>query len=215
MKNIREIAENILGRALIAEDGISSGEIEQLENKLGQRLPAALKEFYLAVGQLDMFMSSFQSFPEPYVVADKIVFLEENQGVCYWGINQGEMGDPTVYMCTDIETTNTEWYSEELSLSSFLEIIMYYQCAQGGYEYGSAVYESNFDDREEYTTFLRRLVKDWEKVVEHNGLVIYQKEGKLIWHFTDDKGNIADTIFASVRTEAEMLQLEPYGFSEL
>ena len=54
-----------------------------------------------------------------------MVFLEENQEVCIWGINIYEE-DPIVY-----QNANDEWYSEEVKLSEFLYIIMYYQCAQG------------------------------------------------------------------------------------
>jgi len=214
---IKKIAENILGRPLVKEDGVSIHEIKNIENKLELELPTVLVEFYSTIGNLDIFMSSFEYFPEPYLIEDKIVFLEENQGVCFWGIskNKEDYEKQTVYVCTDIEVENIEWHSENINLSDFLEIIMYYQCAQGGYECGSAVYECNFANREKYTLFLANLVTGWRKVVSHNGLVIYQKEGKLIWHFTDDKGNLGDTIFASTRTNTEVEELEPYGFREL
>jgi hypothetical protein len=92
---------------------------------------------------------------------------------------------------------------------------MYYQCAQGGYEHGSAVYEINFDSKDKYLQFLTDITVDYEKVVEHNGLVIYQNGGKLIWHFVNEGGDLADTIFASTRTTKDMEELEIYGFSEL
>ena len=212
---IKTIAESILGRHLAKKDGLSISEIETVENSLGLKLPAVLRDFHLLVGNLDMFISSFEQFVEPYIKGEMLVFLEENQGVCYWGVNIHDTESFTVYMCTDMEAENLEWYSEEVTLTDFLIILMYFQCAQGGYEHGSAVDESNFDSRENYIQFLNDITVDYKKVVEHNGLVIYQNSGKLIWHFTDDKGNFADTIFASTRTAKDMKELETYGFQEL
>jgi hypothetical protein len=196
---IRTIAENLLGRCLTETDGINISEIETMENSLGLKFPLALREFHLLVGNLDMFTSSFEQFVEPYIKDEMLVFLEENQGVCYWGLTIHNIENAMVYMCTDIEAKKTEWYSEEVMLTDFLTILMYYQCAQGGYECGSAVYESNFESKEKYLAFLTNLIVDYKKVVEHNGLVIYQREGNLIWYFTDEKGNLEDTIFVSTR----------------
>ena len=190
-------------------------KIETVENSLSLKLPSVLREFHLLVGNLEMFISSFEQFVEPYIKDKMLVFLEENQGVCYWAINIQDSENETVFMCTDFDTDKLEWYSEEVSLTDFLVILMYYQCAQGGYECGSAVYESNFDSKENYMQFLADITVDYKKVVEHNGLVIYQNGGKLIWHFTNEEGNLADTIFVSTRTADEMKELEKYGFREL
>jgi len=209
---IRTIAESLLGRPLTEKDGINIFEIETVENSSGLKLPAVLRNFHLLVGNLDMFICSFEQFVKPYKKGEMLVFLEENQGVCYWGINVQDTGNETVFMCTDMESDNLEWYSEEVPLTDFLTVMMYYQCAQGGYEHGSAVYENNFDNREKYLQFLADITIGYTKVVAHSGLVIYQYGGKLIWYFTDEEGNLTDTIFASTRTAEEMKELEIYGF---
>jgi len=212
---IRTIAESLLGRHLTEKDGMNISEIETVENSLGLKLPTVLREFHLLVGNLEMFTGSFEQFVEPYIKDKMLVFLEENQAVCYWGIDIQDTENETVFMCTDFDTDKLEWYSEEVSLTDFLVILMYYQCAQGGYECGSAVYESKFDSKANYLQFLADITVDYKKVVEHNGLVIYQNGGKLIWHFTNEEGNLADTIFVSTRTAEEMKELEIYGFREL
>ena len=213
--NIKKVAEEILGRTLTEKDGMNITKIETVENSLGLQLPRELRDFYLFVGNLEIFMSSFENFLEPYIKNEKLIFLEENQGVCYWGIDiRDTENNQVVFMCTDIESDNPEWYSEDVTLVDFLIILMYYQTAQGGYDCGSAVYESNFDSKEKYLQFLTDITSDYEKVVEHNGLVVYQNKGKLIWHFTDSEGNLADTIFASTRTSEDMKELEQYGFYE-
>jgi hypothetical protein len=162
-----------------------------------------------------MFISSFEQFVEPYINGEMLVFLEENQGVCYWGVNIRNPESEIVFMCTDLETEIPEWHSEKVTLTEFLTILMHYQCAQGGYEHGSAVYENNFDSKEKYLQFLADITVGYEKVVEHNGLVVYQNGGKLIWHFVNEEGELADTIFVSTRTAKDMKELEIYGFREL
>lgn len=200
---IKLIAESLLGRRLTPKDGLDCSEIESLEESLGMSLPDPLRDFHLLVGNLDIFISSFEEFVEPYVLGEKLVFLEENQGVCYWATDVQSTQNNTVFVCTDIESDNHEWYSENTNLTDFIIILMYYQCAQGGYECGSAVYESNFNSVEEYNQYLSDIVVGYLKVVEHNGLVIYQKDGTLIWHFTDEEGKLADTIYTSTRTKIE------------
>ena len=209
---IRTIAEGILGRRLTMKDGKEMSEIETVEKSLGLKLPTVLRDFHLLVGNLDMFISSFEQFVEPYIKGEMLVFLEENQGVCFWAVNIHDTEDFMVYQCADMEAENLEWFSEEVALTNFLIILMYYQCAQGGYEHGSAVYENNFNSRGNYMQFLTNITVDYKKVVEHNGLVIYQNDGKLIWHFLDGKGNVADTIFVSARTAEDIKELEIYGF---
>jgi len=208
---IQKTAEELLGRSLTTKDGLIFSEIEMAEGALGFKLPMVLKEFYLLVGKLEIFTSSFQVFSKPYVKNDWLVFLGENQGVCCWGINLREKND-YVFQCTEIESDSPEWHSEEVTLEKFLTIIMYLQCAYGGYKHSSVVFESDFDSNEMYLQFLAKVTTGYKTVVEHNGLVIYQNKGILVWYFTDEEGNIADTITASTRTAEDMKELESYGF---
>jgi len=214
---IKSIAEGLLGRTLTGEDGRSLQEIEQMAQTLGCQLPWILKEFYLLVGHNEQFMSAFQSFPEPYWADNKLIFLEENQCVCYWGIDKKDIAndDPLVYVCNDIEEASPVWYLEEITLSGFLEVILYYQFAMGGYEYIGCAYESEFESTEEYILFLNELTAGWEKVVSHNGLDIYQKDHKLIWHYLNTDGSIGDTLYVSALTEEEYNYFEPYELNML
>ncbi|MDR2039541.1 MAG: SMI1/KNR4 family protein [Bacteroidales bacterium] len=215
-KTIEEIAQSLIGRNLSKEDGIDNYLVEKAENRLGIKFPAALKNFYTSVGNMEIFTSSFECFVHPdelEMSGDKLIFLEENQGVCFWAISAGN-NDEMVYMCTDIEEDEPEWYPE-VSMEEFLKVVMYLQCAQGGFEYGSAVYESNFADRKEYEQYLEETTQDWDKVVEHNGFVAFQKDDKLIWYFYDKDGKIDDILYASTRTEERQKELDEYGFQEL
>ncbi|KIA97295.1 hypothetical protein OA93_15320 [Flavobacterium sp. KMS] len=211
---IREIAEKLLGRSLTNYDGFDVETIENAETKLGQSIPAILKEFYITVGKLDIFMSSFQRFlkPEDLFYEDgKLVFLEENQNVCYWGVN---IADTLVYQTQSID--NAVWYSEEILLPDFLQMIMYGQCAEGGYPFSGAIYDM---DQDELTEFIEEITtKDWQKVVDHNNWIIYENDRKLIWYFTDDNGNLSEDypLFVSTPTKEDFLKMEEeFGFSDL
>ena len=214
-RTIKQVAENLLGRALTEEDGMNVAEIEQTEISLGLTLPETLRDFYLLVGNVEMFISSFECFIKPSLESNKLVFLEENQSVCYWATDALDAENGMVYVCNDLEADTPEWHPEKVTLNEFLQILMYYQCAQGGYEYGSAVYECNFDSRDKYVQFLAEVTKEYEKVVEHNGLVIYWRPGKLLWHFADENNNIEDTIFASTLTADDMREFGQFGFQRL
>ena len=209
---IKIIAEKILGRPLSKKDGMSLSKIQTIVKSLDRKLPTALKDFYRHVGKMDMFMGSFEQFIKPYMKGEMLVFLQENQEVCHWGINIHDGDNPAVFQCADIESDNPEWYSEEVNLTDFLTVQMYYQYVQDDSGYGGMVDKNRFDNTEKYSLFLVDATTGYEKVVDHNGLVIYQNDGKMIWHFTDSDGNVAGFIFAVARTAEDMKELESHGF---
>lgn len=176
------IAESLLGRPLTIQDGIEQDVLAEVEKKLGRNLPEALKNFYQAVGKLPQFMSAYQLFalPEQLCVKDNLlIFLEENQGVCYWGVD--EQGK--VWQCDEDESS----YDLEFDLHSFLELMLYYQVAQGA----EFCYCSNLLDQE-----LAELYQEdgWQQVVNYDDLVIYQLSNYLIWYFKDEENEVLDDI---------------------
>jgi len=216
-RTIKEIAESLLGRPLSENDGINNTIIQQAESRLGIKLPEALKEFYALMGNLEIFTSSFECFmtPDELEYEDSmLIFLDENQGVCQWAVNIIDDEDATVYMVT-INDDKPIWHSEEVTLEEFLKVVMYLQYAEGGCEYGYAVYESDFEDRQAFEVFHAETTADWEKVVDHNGFVAYQKKSTLIWYFSDSKGQMEDILYASTQTEEDSKELELLGFTEL
>jgi hypothetical protein len=207
--NFNKIAAQLLGRPLKPSDGINTELLEKADRRL--KLPIALKEFYSCVGNVDAFTSSFQHIFSPndlHIKNNKLVFAEENQGVFVWGVDVKKPANETVmvYQSLDGEQSH-EWVSEKISLQAFLELLLYYQCAAGGYEY------SGYLEKKQLKGKLKEVINKWEKVVEHNCLTIYWNEGKLIWYFTDYRGKIIDMIYASARTEKDFKFLQDeFGF---
>lgn len=215
---IKQIAEKLLGRSLTNNDGFDVEIIKNAEAKLGKAIPEALKTYYVTIGKLDIFMSSFQRFlkPEDLFYEDgKLVFLEENQNVCYWGVDTEKKEDnPLVYQVQNID--NAVWHSEEILLSDFLQMIMYGQCAEGGYKFSGAIYDM---DLEEMPEFIEELTtNNWQKVVDHSNWIVYENDRKLIWYYTDDNGDFSEDypILVSTLTQEDFLTMEEdFGFLDL
>lgn len=215
---IKQIAEKLLGRSLTNNDGFGVEIIKNAEAKLGKAIPEALKTYYVTIGKLDIFMSSFQRFlkPEDLFYEDgKLVFLEENQNVCYWGVDTEKKEDnPLVYQVQNID--NAVWHSEEILLSDFLQMIMYGQCAEGGYKFSGAIYDM---DLEEMPEFIEELTtNNWQKVVDHSNWIVYENDRKLIWYYTDDNGDFSEDypILVSTLTQEDFLTMEEdFGFLDL
>lgn len=176
------IAESLLGRPITITDGIDLTVLEDEEKRLGLVIPSALKEFYQSVGKLPQFMSAFQLFALPeqlYLKDNLLVFLEENQGECYWAVN--EQGN--VLHCDEDNTS----YELGFNLKKFLALMLYYQVAQGA-EYSFC---SNLLDQELALLYQEQ---GWQQVVNYDDLVIYQLSNYLIWYFKDDENNVLDDL---------------------
>ncbi|GHU23940.1 hypothetical protein FACS1894172_13140 [Spirochaetia bacterium] len=177
---IKETAEKLLGRSLEKDDGINIEKIEEVEFILENKLPQCLRDFYIYIGNIKLFTKSFEQFfdiDKLYFKNKKLVFMEENQGVCIWGINLFE-NDPIVYQNTGDE----DWYSEEIQLSEFIKIMMYYQCANGDEN------TENMDTIE--IKKIMEICNGMEKIVDNNHLIIYWKNDVLLWYFTDEENKI-------------------------
>lgn len=209
MKNFLHTAEQLLGRKLNAKDGYTWNEIKQAENRLGLAMPEVLRLFYSLVGKVDILASSFQQFlplNELQTDGNKIIFLIENQEVCQWATTTN--GDKIW-----VQYNNDEgWMAEPIDLLEFIELIMYYNCAQGGFEFGGII-----QYKKAFPAILEYVQKKWDKVVQYNGLTIYAYQDNLIWHFyTGDKAPTDDGIFLSCRTEEQFDELsERFDFVEL
>lgn len=209
MKNIIQTAEQLLGRKLTANDGYTTDEIKQAENMLGLTMPEALRHFYLSVGKVEVLASSFQRFlplDELQSDGEKIIFLAENQEVCLWATT---IHDTTIW----VKYSDDEgWITEPIGLMDLILLTMYYNCAQGGFEFGGIA-----ENEETYPAILEYVQKEWNKVVQYNALIIYAYQDNLIWYFYKaDNTPTDDGIFLSCRTEEKFDKFfNLFDFSEL
>lgn len=88
-------------RPLESGDGYSETEIEAAEDRLGHRLPAALREWYMLAGRRGDVWSVQDTLQTPERISirrDALIFRTENQSCELWGVRETDLesDDPPV-----------------------------------------------------------------------------------------------------------------------
>lgn len=83
--------------------GVSEAELIRAEERLGIKLPKALREFYLLLGRRKDITSNQNCLLKPdqlLIDNDLLIFYVENQAVVRWGVRLPDMGldDPPVML---------------------------------------------------------------------------------------------------------------------
>jgi hypothetical protein len=123
-----------LGVPLRPKDVLKPESLEHLKLE-GLVLPKALRDYYLVAGNEETLNHSFNRLLAPenvFVESGRIVFMEENQGVVYWGIKPDGSENPTVEQGINIEGKPIEWHSEDTDCAEFLEVMLCWQASFGG-----------------------------------------------------------------------------------
>ncbi len=186
---LTDAAQNLLSRSLLKSEGLLPATIATAEERMGIDLPVPLHELYQLVGNQPLFMQGFQQIykPDELLLQDgKLIFMEENQGVCYWAIGT-DFNNLAVYQCTDLN--EGEWYEEEIALEAFLVITLYYQFLQVNSHRQRVISLTHLQGKQQKQQFIDDYCKGLTKIADHNGLVIYDHPQKLIWYYrTENEG---------------------------
>jgi hypothetical protein len=165
----------VLVRPLTSEDGESEARISDGEPRLRLRLPAVLREYYVVAGRFDRFNRAHNKLLRPdewSVDGGKLVFLEENQCVVFWGVEAGTSpsDDPPVYQGQKVRGRPTDWYLEHERCSEFLLVMLHLQAVWGGYEFlgGSDI----------ASEALEKFLTGWTPVGSVNELLAFNLEDK-------------------------------------
>ncbi|MFI6285808.1 SMI1/KNR4 family protein [Streptomyces sp. NPDC051018] len=119
--------------ALESGDGWAEADLVAAEERLGVRLPAALREAYLLFGRRRDLTSNHDVLLGPaqlYVddAKEALVFRHENQGAASWGILLDSLqdDDPAVFIRPDLADKSAERWEEWLERLSlcFVEIVL-------------------------------------------------------------------------------------------
>ncbi|MFD0019812.1 SMI1/KNR4 family protein [Streptomyces sp. NPDC058382] len=129
---VRGFAEN-WSAALSDGDGWAEADLAAAEERLGIRLPLALREAYLLFGRRQDITSNHDVLLGPSQLhvdeaEEALVFRHENQGAASWGILLDELSaeDPAVFVRADLADKSAECWErwlERLSLC-FVEIVL-------------------------------------------------------------------------------------------
>jgi hypothetical protein len=102
------------------------------EARLGVRLPPPLRAYYLSIGRHPFNRAHNRLWPPEAleVYQGRLVFLEENQGVVFWGVrSRSTAADPVVFQTADPEDGT---WAAEAACSQFLPAMLCWQAVSGG-----------------------------------------------------------------------------------
>jgi hypothetical protein len=139
-KKYIRVAEKLLNRKLNEKDGISNEALLQAEKKLKVKLPISLLQYYQVVGNIDKLNRYHNIIYNPKnfrIIDKKLVFMEENQSTCYWGINLKDLDkdDPIVFQGQIFDAyEKIDWYSEKMTFSRFMTKMLVWEFKEGNPE---------------------------------------------------------------------------------
>jgi hypothetical protein len=114
--------KTLLGRNLKQGDGFDARELAQCEKRLKLKLPKAFREYYEFAGKLPVNTEHNILYdPQRLTICNgKLLFMEENQRVVFWGLHAQEpnQADPQVFQAINSEPI--QWFSQEKPFSVFI-----------------------------------------------------------------------------------------------
>jgi hypothetical protein len=127
------------GSPLGKSHGVDTAILDKAEKKLGVAIPESLRAYYEVAGNERRFNQSMQRFQSPsnwFVDQKQLVFLDENQSVCQWGVSIKTKGakDPMVSQGVD-HGENLVWHKEHNRCSIFISVILHYQAVSDGFKH--------------------------------------------------------------------------------
>lgn len=170
-----------VGTQLGFEEACSDEEISSAESRLGIKLPVSLKEFYSIAGRekrINKLHNRLLSPEKLFIDAGRVVFLEENQSVVFWGIaaNEVMVADAPVFQGVNRGESGIEWIPdpEHDSCATFLNVMALWHATNGGAVANTAV--GNVEEGIARTI----LDEQWQLVGEVNAMRAYRQNSRAV-----------------------------------
>ncbi|WP_050045444.1 MULTISPECIES: hypothetical protein [Nostocales] len=108
-----------LNLSLHPSDGLGYDAVWKKLEQQKLTIPKALFEYYALTGDhwLNITHNQLLTIEELEWVDDKLVFMQENQGIACWGIIKADASKPNPFVWQGV---NGQWDREEYRLSKFL-----------------------------------------------------------------------------------------------
>ena len=125
-----------LGLPLAPRHACGERAIAAAEKRLGIVVPADLRAYYRAAGRHDGINRAHNRLLPPNewaVDSGRLIFMEENQNVVFWGVPVGPAAtedDPDVWQAQNGDALT--WEPEAAKLSEFLLAMLCWQAVMGG-----------------------------------------------------------------------------------
>jgi hypothetical protein len=112
----------IFGAPPVPGDGLGEDAVRSRLARVGLVVPVSLFEYYALAGLhwINQNHNLLRPIEALEWMGDKLVFMDENQWVVFWGVQKEDLGkaDPIVWQ--GVNGKPIEWYTEEYTLSRFL-----------------------------------------------------------------------------------------------
>lgn len=127
-----------LGFPLTERSTTPRAVIAAAENRLGVKVPAALRDYYLVAGRekrLNQCLNRLLAPSKWWIDKGRLVFMEENQTVAWWAVStrNRKSDDPAVYQGWNDEPI--AWSLEHSSCSIFLAVMLHYHAVSDGFPF--------------------------------------------------------------------------------
>lgn len=151
--------------------------LDKVAERLHTSLPTALYEYYAVAGNERRFNRSLQTFLAPsrwFLNQRHLVFIEENQAACWWGVSMNSRGakDPMVSQGVNHDDA-IEWHKVHNKCSTFISVLLHYQAVSDGFRFcGSCTAP---DDAHE-----KMKSSGWEYAGEVNQLWAFNRQNQAV-----------------------------------
>ncbi|MEC4806561.1 MAG: hypothetical protein SAJ12_20370 [Jaaginema sp. PMC 1079.18] len=114
--------KEIFGYSLQPSDALGDCVIQAKLAKCKLTLPKALIDYYSLAGQhyINEEHNQLLFIEQVNWMDDKLVFMQENQLVVYWGIDRADVSSPNPIVWQGINGDVIDWYEEKYRLNQFL-----------------------------------------------------------------------------------------------
>jgi hypothetical protein len=203
----KTIVEN-LGYAPAAISGIPEHDIEAWEKRNGEGLPGPLREYLIEVGNMAFNRAYNRLYPldELSIEDGKLIFMEENQNVVQWAIDTADISEDPLVFQRSSEEDDELWYPEDLECTAFLELMIYWQTVNGGFEFFAMADASE--------SAIKKIAKAWERRAEGSGVTCFARKGAVLCIVEGDgDDNLMLAAASGALLEKAMMDLQRLGVS--
>ena len=181
-------------------DGFSEAAISEAEQRLGLKLPRLLHEFYLLTGTREDINGTYNRLLDPedlFIDSDTLVFYEENQAICVWGVALGNLNEENPPVVRKDSTDEAPvWEADFDHLSQFLTAMLFMQAVNGGMRHHGVGTAANIQASSDWDVI--KLGGSWNNTV-------LMRDGAVLYIFGNEPG---PEVFGAAKSKRKLLGLE-------